>query len=372
MLEQAVKSAPYKSRIPTLDKAVESAPVAKNDYAALKTLVIEAGLLEAQGTYYAVKLAYTLAMFAVGVALLFFLTGWLRVLVVAPYMAFVSAQLGFLAHDLGHKQVFRARGLGSKQAFDSTKVNNWVGMLVANLLVGMGLYWWNEKHNAHHANPNHDGLDPDIDIPFMAFSEEQAVRKSGLSRIVTAYQAFLFFPALTFTVYSMQIASATLTLRKQYRGRFPDAAMLWAHFALYYGGLLLALGPWQGLAFILIHRGTMGLMIGSVFAPNHKGMLVVGKDDNKLDFLRKQVLTARNVRSTPLIDFLYGGLNHQAVHHLFPSMPRNKLRFADEITRRFCTERNIPYHVTGVRQSLQEILQSLHETSAPLRLRPAR
>ena len=330
--------------------------VSKNEYMVLKALVNQAGLLESQGKYYSVKVAYTLAMFAVGIALLFILDGWLRVLVVAPYLGFVCAQLGFLAHDLGHKQVFH-----------STRLNNWAGMLIANLLVGMSLSWWNDKHNAHHANPNHDGLDPDVDIPFMAFSEEQAMHKSGLARIVAAYQAYIFFPALTFTTYSMQTASALFMVRKQYRLRLPDTAMLVAHFILYYAGLPLLLGFWQGVAFILIHRGMLGLFIGAVFAPNHKGMLVIGKEDSKLDFLRKQVLTARNVRSTPLIDFLYGGLNHQAVHHLFPNMPRNKLKSATEITSRFCAEHGIYYHVTGVRQSFKEILQSLHETSAPLR-----
>jgi fatty acid desaturase len=331
-------------------------PPASNLYALLKGQIRDAGLLDPQGKYYAVKLTYTLALFAAGVALMFLLDGWLRVLVAAPFLAFVSAQLGFLSHDLGHKQVF-----------GSTRANNWIGMLLANLLVGMSLCWWNDKHNAHHANPNHDGLDPDIDIPFMAFSEEQAREKRGLSRIFAAYQAFLFFPALTLTTYSMQIASVRFILRKEYRWRFPDAALLGAHFAFYYLGLPLLLGFWQGLVFILIHRGLLGLFIGAVFAPNHKGMMVIGEGDEKMDFLHKQVLTARSVRSTPLIDFLYGGLNHQAVHHLFPSMPRNKLRFAAEITRQFCAEQGIPYHLTGVRQSFKEILQSLHLTSAQLR-----
>jgi fatty acid desaturase len=338
------------------DQAVGSARIHNNDYTALKTVVQQAGLLETQGKYYAVKIAYTLGMFAVGTALLFLLTGWARVLLVAPFLAFVSVQLAFLGHDLGHKQVF-----------SSNRVNNWVGMLLANLLVGMSLCWWTDKHNAHHANPNHDGLDPDIDIPFMAFSEGQVQSKRGLARSIAAYQAFLFFPALTFTIYSMQFASARFTLRERYKLRVPDAVLFWTHFALYYIGLPLLLGPWQGLAFIVIHRGLVGLLLGAVFAPNHKGMLVVDKDDARLDFLHKQVLTSRSVRSTPLIDFLYGGLNHQAAHHLFPSMSRNKLRDAAILTKRFCSEQDIPYHETGVRQSFVEILQSLHETSAPLR-----
>jgi fatty acid desaturase len=321
-------------------------------------MVHEAGLLEPQGKYYAVKLAYTLAMFAAGIALLFLLSGWARVLVAAPYLAFVCAQLGFLAHDLGHKQVF-----------SSTRTNSWVGMLVSNLLVGMSLCWWNDKHNAHHANPNVEDLDPDIDIPFMTFSEEQAATKKGFARVLAAYQAFLFFPALTLTPYSMQFSSLLFTFRKQYKWRSPDIVLLWTHFALYYLGLPLLLGLWQGLVFILIHRGLLGLLLGAVFAPNHKGMMVLNREDKTMDFLRKQVLTARSVRSTPLIDFLYGGLNHQAVHHLFPGMPRNKLRDAVRIVRRFCAEQNIRYHETGVRQSFKEIVQSLHEISGSLRRR---
>jgi hypothetical protein len=43
---------------------------------------------------------------------------------------------------------------------------------------------------------------------------------------------------------------------------------------------------------------------------------------DKTDFLRRQVLTSRNVRGGWLTDFAMGGLNYQIEHHLFPSMPR--------------------------------------------------
>lgn len=131
-----------------------------NDYAALKALVRKNGLLEPQTKYYTSKLAYTVAMLASVLAMLALTTGWLRVLLVAPSLAFVCTQIAFLAHDLGHKQVFT-----------SNRLNNWAGMLVGNLVVGISLAWWNKKHNAHHANPNHEDMDPDIDIPFMAFSK---------------------------------------------------------------------------------------------------------------------------------------------------------------------------------------------------------
>ena len=111
--------------------------------------------------------------------------------------------------------------------------------------------------------------------------------------------------------------------------------------------------------------------MASVFAPNHKGMMTLDKDE-KMDFLRQQVLTARNVKAGPFIDFWYGGLNYQIEHHLFPNMSRNKLRESQQITMAFCKERNISYHETSMAQSYVEILESLYEMSAPLRQKPAR
>ena len=54
--------------------------------------------------------------------------------------------------------------------------------------------------------------------------------------------------------------------------------------------------------------------------PNHKGMPILGPD-TELDHLRQQVLTSRNVIPNPVVDYMYGGLNYQIEHHLFPNMP---------------------------------------------------
>jgi fatty acid desaturase len=84
----------------------------------------------------------------------------------------------------------------------------------------------------------------------------------------------------------------------------------------------------------------------------------------------QQILTARNVKAHPVVDFWYGGLNYQIEHHLFPTMAENKLREAQKIVRAFCEEHHILYHETSVVRSYAEILQYLHLISAPLRWRP--
>jgi fatty acid desaturase len=124
------------------------------------------------------------------------------------------------------------------------------------------------------------------------------------------------------------------------------------------------------LGFAVVHQALFGLYMGSVFAPNHKGMLTLDKD-TQMDFLHQQVLTSRNVVSHPFIDFWYGGLNYQIEHHLFPGLPRNKLRDAQKIIRPFCDKHQISYHETGFFESYKEILQYLGEVSAPLRQKKA-
>jgi len=123
---------------------------------------------------------------------------------------------------------------------------------------------------------------------------------------------------------------------------------------------------WQGIVFIFVNQALLGLYMGSIIAPNHKGMPMLEKS-SKMDFLRRQVLTARNVSSSPFNDFWYGGLNYQIEHHLFPSMPRNNLKEAQKVIKLFCQEHEITYHETGMFQSYKEILQFLHEIGAPLR-----
>jgi fatty acid desaturase len=101
------------------------------------------------------------------------------------------------------------------------------------------------------------------------------------------------------------------------------------------------------------------MYLGCAFAPNHKGMPVLSADDDT-DFLRRQVITARNVRGGWLVDFLLGGLNYQIEHHLFPSMPRRSLRRAQLIIRAYCLQHGLPYVETGLFDSYRQALRYLH------------
>jgi len=90
-------------------------------------------------------------------------------------------------------------------------------------------------------------------------------------------------------------------------------------------------------------------------------------DESSLDFLRAQVLTSRNIRGSWWTDLMFGSLNYQIEHHLFPAMPRNQMRKANAIVREFCEETGVAYYETSVVRSYRELLDFLHGVGAPLR-----
>jgi fatty acid desaturase len=326
-----------------------------SEYTQLSRQIKQAGLLDRRRGYYTAKLILNLGLLAAGGAALAALEDSWWQLVTAAYLAVVFTQVAFVGHDAGHRQIFRSR-----------RANNLVGLVHANLLVGVSFGWWVGKHDRHHSNPNHEDLDPDIDIPALAFTAGQARDKRGLARLVARYQAFLFFPLLLLEAAQLHVASAKAILRGRGRANAIEALLLVLHFVGYVTALFLVLSPLQAAVFVLVQQGLFGLYLGCSFAPNHKGMPTLTEAE-ELDFLRTQVLTSRNVRGSRLVDFVLGGLNYQIEHHLFPNMPRPNLRRAQPLVRAFCTRHNIPYTEATMFGSYAEALRHLHSVGAPLR-----
>jgi fatty acid desaturase len=325
-----------------------------SDFAELSRVIRQRGLLQRRRGSYIVKFAVNAALMALGwTAFAVLGASWWQLLT-AVFVAGLYGQLAFIGHDAGHKQIFRGR-----------RANDIVGYLHAGL-VGLSYGWWVGKHNRHHANPNHEGHDPDIDLALLAFSDEQAAGKRGFSRWTAKYQAFLFFPMLAFEGLGLHNSSIRAVLRHEVKVSSLEAALLSAHIVGYLIGVFVVLSPLQAIAFIAVHQGVWGIYMGCSFAPNHKGMPTLSAA-GKMDYLRKQVLTSRNIRGGWLVDFLLGGLNYQIEHHLFPSMPRSNLRHAQVLVREFCAARGIPYRQSGAFSSYAQVLRHLHGVGAPLR-----
>jgi fatty acid desaturase len=321
-----------------------------SDYAALSRLIRQDGLLNRRPGYYAAKICVMAVLYVAGWAAVAALGASWYQLLAAVYLAVVFGQLAFVGHEAGHRQIFRSR-----------RGNDAAGLLLGNLLIGLSFGWWTGKHNRHHAHPNQLGKDPDLDIPVIAFTAGQAAGRHGLYRLLARYQAYLFFPMLLLEAVSMHLVSSWAVLHGPGRPgrRGLEGGLLLLHFAGYLTVVALVMSPVQAIAFIVIQQGLLGVYLGCAFAPNHKGMPVLGEQDN-LDFLRRQVLTSRNVSGGPLVETLLGGLNYQIEHHLFPSMPRPSLRRCRSLVRAFCAQHELPYCELSLVASYAQVLRALH------------
>ncbi|GGS47333.1 acyl-CoA desaturase [Streptomyces griseoviridis] len=326
-----------------------------SDFAELSRRITEAGLLRRRPLYYSVR--FTLVGLALAGGVVSFLAlgdSWAQ-LFVAAGLAVVFGQLGLAAHDLAHRQVFSRR-----------RPSEAGGLLTANLLLGMSYGWWMNKHTRHHANPNHEEKDPDVAPDLLVWSRRQAREAVGIPRFIGKHQAVLFFPLLTLEGLNLSFNSFKALRSPSMKRPWLEGTLLLAHFALYFGGLFTVLSPGRALVFLAVHQGLFGIYLGSVFAPNHKGMPMI-EEGTRLDFLRRQVLTSRNVDGGVFVDALMGGLNYQIEHHLFPSMPTPALARAQRLTERYCAELGIPYHHTGLLASHREALRHLRGVGEPLR-----
>jgi fatty acid desaturase len=321
-----------------------------SEYAMLSRQVRQAGLLDRRLRYYAWKMTLTGLALAAGWAVFAVLGDSWWQLGTAALLAVIFAQIGFLGHDAGHRQVFRSR-----------RANYVAGVLCGNLCTGLSIGWWTGKHNRHHAHPNTEGADPDIMIGVLAFSGGQARASRGIQRLAFRYQAYLVVPMLFLQAVSLHAASIQAMTRRPCRNRAWEATLLGVHAAGYLTAIFLILSPARAAAFILVQQGLFGFYLACSFAPNHKGMPILAASD-KSDFLRRQVLTSRDVRGGWLTDFALGGLNYQIEHHLFPSMPRPSLRRSQPLIAAFCAEHDLAYCQTSLPRSYAQALRHLNAT----------
>src|SRR5690242_14889321 len=136
-----------------------------SDYSVLSRRIKQSGLLERRPGYYAARITLVAVLYAAGWAALAVLgSGWWA-LAVAALLAIAYAQVALVAHDLAHRQIFRGQTAAAR-----------LGLVVGNLGIGMSYGWWMDKHTRHHANPNHEDEDPDVEPDILVWSQRQAAQ----------------------------------------------------------------------------------------------------------------------------------------------------------------------------------------------------
>lgn len=325
-------------------------PRLPSDFTALARQVQEGGWMRRRYGYYWTKLIAAPVLLGIWTFLFVALgDSWWQI-AAAVVLAVLLTQIAFLGHDAAHRQIFR-----------SGRWNDWTSLILANLFVGISYGWWQSKHTRHHAAPNQQGADPDIDSTALAFTPASATRhRPRWLRWLVARQGWYFFPLLLLEGLSLHKDGLARVLhRAPVKRRWVELTLL----AIRLGGLLAlvcwVLPPGKAIAFLLVQLAVFGFYLGASFAPNHIGMPLVPAR-LRLDFLRRQVLMSRNISGGRFTAIVMGGLNYQIEHHLFPSMPRPHLRAIQPLVAAHCAALGIPYTQTSLGQAYRHVVHYLN------------
>ncbi|PAV81456.1 hypothetical protein WR25_22276 [Diploscapter pachys] len=234
-----------------------------------------------------------------------------------------------------------------------------------------------EEHNTHHAATNVVEHDGDIDLsPLFALIPSDLFKyKAELEHFLLKfipYQHLYFTLSLpllrvSWTSQSIQWVLPNDKLKEfeiyQKNHRMEAWGLFihwsWVFFQLY------CLPDWSTrISYFLISQFLAGFLVAHVVTFNHNSVDKYPAHSRLLNnFSFLQIMTTRNMESSPFIDWLWGGLNFQIEHHLFPTMPRCNLGKCSMLVRDFCKENGLPYMVDGYWAGYQLNLKQLENVA---------
>jgi linoleoyl-CoA desaturase len=284
-------------------------------------------------------------------------SSWLAVIGFGISCGLATAGLGMaVQHDGGHL------------AYSSTR---WINRAAASVLdlLGASSYVWRTKHGVvHHTYPNIEGVDDDLDAgPFARFAPGQPHR--GFHR----FQHLYIWPLYGFLTAKWFLFDDLHDLVRGRVGNHSLAAPRGSELAIFVLGKLahlswavivpiVLLGPGKALLFYAALSAACGITLAVVFQLAHCVEEATFVDPRAhaeplvLDFAAHQLATTVDfARDRKLLSWYVGGLNYQAVHHLFPRVCHLHYPAISTIVAATATEYGVRY---GATPSLRAALRS--------------
>jgi linoleoyl-CoA desaturase len=263
-------------------------------------------------------------------------------LVLCALLGALFSLIGFnIMHDASH-------GSYSKRKW----INFAMGLSLE--MMGNSSYLWKRKHNIIHHTYTNTAEDDDIDLPpFLRIRSDQP------KRWFHKYQHY-YAPALYAILYLYWVWYTDFKkyFTRKIGGHAIPPMRWWEHgifwsSKLFHGTVMIAIpiehfGEWALLGYAVFAL-TCGFIISIVFQLAH---VVEGADfptPDETGVIRsswavEQVRTTSNFAQKSVIAFwLFGGLNHQIEHHLFPKIAHVHYRKIAKIVRSACAEYGITY-----------------------------
>lgn len=349
--------------IPNLD--YETQQMLRDKYDELHKKVIDLGLYQCDYWNYIRELVKIVSLLLFSFSFL----KWNYLFASAICMGFAWHQMTFIAHDAGHISITH-----------NYQYDNIFGTIIANFCGGLSLGWWKKSHNVHHLITNDPVHDPDIQhLPFFAVSVrlfnnlystyyDRELTFDKAAQFLVPYQKYLYYPILCFGRFNLyRLSWEYLLLGKGPRhGKaawfryFELVGLSWFFFWFFYLVVTKSIdGGWNRFNYIMVsHIATM--MVHVQITLSHFAMSTADLGVSE-SFPSRQLRTTMDVDCPEWFDFFHGGLQFQAIHHLFPRLPKHNLRKAQPYVIDFCKDVGLNYSIYGFGEGNEIVIDKLGE-----------
>ncbi|KAF2624184.1 fatty acid/sphingolipid desaturase [Macroventuria anomochaeta] len=343
------------------------------DYRELHEQIKAEGLYQCNYSAYGWESIRYAALFAAFTYLLY--SKWY--LTSALFLGLFWQQIMFTAHDAGH------RGISGNFVVDTL-----IGVFIADFCCGLSIGWWKSSHNVHHLITNMPEHDPDIqNTPLFStsptyikgvistFYKDFEFKWDAACEVLLPYQKYTYYPIMALARFNLYLLSwcHLFSPRAAQLGAAwwtrPVELVFMACYWFIFGYLLVwcTLPSWSiRIGFVLIsHLVTMILHVQITLS--HWGMPTSDLGPTE-SFPQRQMRTTMDVECPAWLDWVHGGLQFQAVHHLFPRMPRHNLRRGQELVREFSKKTGVRYHCYGFVEGNKIVLSRLEEVASMVKM----
>ncbi|KAF4121568.1 sphingolipid 8-(E)-desaturase [Geosmithia morbida] len=353
------------NKYPAQDPETQGEVMSK--YRELHQRIRDAGLYDCNYWAYAVECSRYLALAITSLVCL--RAGWYMTSAFA--LGGLWHQLVFTAHDAGH--------IGITHNF---QVDSVIGIIIADFIGGLSMGWWKSSHNVHHIVTNAPEHDPDIEhLPFFAISHrfltnlkstyyDRLMAYDAVAKVMLRVQSWTYYPILSLARFNLYVLSWDYLLAGRGPRKGVAAWFRWLEltgqvfFYIWYGYLVIYKSlpdGWTRFGYIMISNMTASpLHVQIVLSHFAMSTADLGPQES---FPQRMLRTTMDVDCPPWLDFIHGGLQFQAIHHLFPRVPRHNLRRMQSMVQEFCNDVGIPYALYGFTDGNKQVIGRLSEVS---------
>jgi fatty acid desaturase len=226
------------------------------------------------------------------------------------FMTVIFTRAVFISHDVLHTQYFKNKKLSFKLSYPFSAI-----------ILSNSSSWWDYKHNVnHHTYCNIIQKDEDIRALDGTFTNDN---HRGNNEIIKKYKHIIFWGSMFFMNFAFIAQSYSFVIKRKLWG---ELALMLLHWPIIWGTIFSQLGFADGLIVFLVLNFTVSVWLAVGFITNHLGCEAFEEEEGKkLSWMELQMRTSRSLSGGALVHWIYGGLNTQIEHHLFPKAPRFNL-----------------------------------------------